>query len=105
MSEYYPDRWKIVKITGSDPHYRVFGYWYGGFTGGDSWKMNSGIVSVAEDEDAYTFKGHSGSEYRCHKDYYGTSAYGESVLQQYTEANEGAFEVLHEMPDIMNMTW
>ena len=46
---YTPDGWMIVKITGTNPHYRVFGSWRGGYLSGDSWRMNSGIISVKED--------------------------------------------------------
>ena len=105
MSEYFPDKWKIVKITGKDPHYRVFGSWYGGFTGGDSWRMNSGIVSVEEGDSIYIFKGDSGSEYYCRKGSYGASAYGASIISKYVEMSEGHFEPLDEMPDVMNMNW
>jgi len=68
MSEYRPDNWVIVQIKGDDPHYRVLGGWSGGYTTGDSWRMNSGIVRVDEDEDHYYFFGSSGSCYNCSKD-------------------------------------
>jgi hypothetical protein len=80
MSDYYPDRWLVVKINSKDPHYRVFACWYGGYLGGDSWKMNSGIVSVTEDATHYHFAGSSGSVYSCNKAQYGASGYGHSVL-------------------------
>lgn len=105
MSEYYPDKWKIVKITGKDPHYRVFGSWYGGFTGADSWRMNSGIESVTEAGGVYVFKGQTGSEYYCRKNAYGASAYGESIISRYVNTSEGTFESLDKMPDVMNMNW
>ena len=54
---YTPDGWMIVKITGTNPHYRVFGSWRGGYLSGDSWRMNSGIISVKEDgENYYVFE-------------------------------------------------
>jgi hypothetical protein len=105
MSEYYPDRWKIVKITGTSPHYRVFGSWYGGFTGSDSWRMNSGIESVTEEDGVYVFKGQTGSEYFCKKTAYGASSYGASIISRYVNLGEGSFESLDEMPDVMNMNW
>ena len=82
MSEYCPDKWLVIKLnydTGS--HYRVFGSWYGGWTGSDSWRMNSGIVSVTEDDNCYYFKGTSGSVYVCHMANYGASGYGTRVLE------------------------
>ena len=105
MSDYFPDKWKIVKITGKSPHYRVFGSWYGGFAGSDSWRMNSGIASVTEVGNTYIFKGDSGSEYYCGKNNYGASSYGESIISRYVKDSDGTFEALHEMPDVMNMNW
>lgn len=105
MSEYFPDRWKIVKITGISPHYRVFGSWYGGFAGSDSWRMNSGIISVTEADNIYIFKGDSGSEYYCSKSAYGASSYGAYMIDRYVKMGEGHFESLDEMPDVMNMNW
>jgi hypothetical protein len=36
MTEYTPNKWIIVKVTGEDPHYRVLGSWQGGYLDGDS---------------------------------------------------------------------
>jgi hypothetical protein len=82
MYEYYPDRWVIVKLTNKKgiSHNRVFAGWYGGYTGGDSWKLNSGIVAEEVTEDYYDFVGDSGSVYRCYKNAYGMSGYMASVL-------------------------
>ena len=106
MSAYNPDNWVIVKITGTDPHYRVFGSWRGGYIQGDSWRMNSGIVSVEEDGDYYIFKGHSGSTYSCHKKCYGNlGPWNDSVVAGYVNNSGGHLEVLLEMPDVMNIDW
>lgn len=106
MSTYNPENWEIVKINGTDPHYRVFGSWRGGYTTGDSWRMNSGIMSVTEDEDYYYFKGHSGSVYQCYKEAYGRlGPYNESVLISYCDKSAGTMERMEEKPDIMNMDW
>lgn len=105
MSSYYnPDKWMLIKITGKDPHYRVFGSWYGGFAGADSWRMNSGISSMIEEDDHYLFIGSSGSTYACHKDMYGASSYGMSVARQYEEKGEGRFQILDEVDatDVIN---
>lgn len=81
MSEYTPDKWMIIKLSeGESFHYRVFACWYGGYAGSDSWKLNSGIERVTEDGDYYKFEGSSGSVYVCHKESYGASGYGHSVL-------------------------
>lgn len=89
-----PDRWVILKIGDL---YKVFGSWIGGYTEGDSWKVNSGIAKVDQDEIHYYFTGHSGSCYKCHKQTYGiTNSYGRSVLDQLLKLSEGKVEVLEE---------
>ncbi len=82
MSEYIPDKWVIVEISGSDIPitYKVFSCWYGGWAGSDSWKLNSGITKVTFGGDVYSFDGYSGSVYECHKNCYGTNMYGHGVL-------------------------
>ena len=82
MSDYTPDRWVVVKITGPDtpPVHKVFACWYGGYAGSDSWKLNSGITKVTYEKRVYLFEGSSGSVYECHADCYGTNMYGMSVL-------------------------
>ena len=82
MSEYRPDKWLVVKITGKDtpPVHKVFACWYGGYAGSDSWKLNSGITKATLEGYVYSFEGSSGSVYECHKDYYGTNGYGADVL-------------------------
>ena len=66
MSDYTPDKWLGVKITGrpsEKPVYKIFACWYGGYLGSDSWKLNSGITSICENTDYYFFEGSSGSTY------------------------------------------
>ncbi len=69
----YPDKWAIVKITKDDAPvlYKVLAGYYGGYLGSNSWRMNSGIVSVDYEADYYHFNGESGSCYKCHHDDYG----------------------------------
>jgi hypothetical protein len=83
MSEYFPDKWVVVKITALDnpPVHKVFACWYGGYLGSDSWKLNSGITRVFEEGQCFMFEGSSGSTYTCHKAQYGTNGYGGGVLQ------------------------
>jgi hypothetical protein len=83
MSEYIPDKWVVVKITGKDtpPVHKVFACWYGGYLGSDSWKLNSGITRAYEEGLCVMFEGSSGSTYVCHKATYGTNMYGAGVLQ------------------------
>lgn len=81
MSDYTPDRWMVLRIhTPKEILYKVFATWSGGYAGGDSWKLNSGIVRASFADPYWEFDGSSGSVYRCHQDYYGTNGYGQVVL-------------------------
>jgi hypothetical protein len=81
MSEYTPDRWLVIRITTpTEQLYKVFAAWSGGYTGSDSWKMNSGIVRATWADPYWEFDGSSGSVYQCHWDGYGTNGYGGAVL-------------------------
>jgi hypothetical protein len=76
-----PDRWTVLRIHATGQIiYKVFASWSGGYTGSDSWKLNSGIVRATLVEDRWEFDGSSGSVYSCHKDSYGTNGYGGHVL-------------------------
>jgi hypothetical protein len=89
---YTPDRWVIIKITNletGDTHDRVFAGWYGGYTGSDSWKMNSGITKTEDKGDHILFHGSSGSVYKCYKQAYGMSGYMSSVLSFMIEDHKG----------------
>ena len=101
MSDYTPDRWVVVKITGTDspPIHKVFACWFGGYAGSDSWKLNSGITKATLEGNCYSFEGSSGSVYECHKDIYGYNMYGGSVLHKMiddAEKNGITIEVLPE---------
>lgn len=75
----YPtDRWLIIKYPN---HYRVFATWVGGYLDGDSWRLSSGVVKVEDNGDCYLIHNHSGSVYKCHKESYGSTSYGWSVLK------------------------
>ena len=74
MSEYTPESWVIIKIINDKTDqddlkvlYKVFGAWRGGYVNGDSWRLNSGITKVEEQENCYIFYGASGSAYYCYK--------------------------------------
>jgi hypothetical protein len=101
MSTYNPDRWLLVKLTtDGKSHYRVFATWVGGYTTGDSWKLNSGITKATFDGDYYHFEGSSGSVYICHKRGYGTTIYGQSVIDNLIDqSEETAIEILSESID------
>ena len=103
MSDYTPDRWVIVKIvTATERLYKVFASWHGGYTGSDSWQMNSGITQARLVGDSWEFDGRSGSVYTCHKNAYGTNGYGGHVLQNFIDKmpTQGAtMEVMPEATD------
>jgi hypothetical protein len=90
MNEYIPDKWVVVKIEGKNVPltYKVFGCWYGGYTGSDSWKLNSGIKTLSESEESYLFEGFSGSIYKCFKERYGMHMYGSGVLNDIINKSE-----------------
>jgi len=90
MTIYTPDAWVIVKIYSPKhgAHYRVLAGWYGGFTGCDVWRMNSGIVAIKEYEKYYDFVGDSGSSYKCHKNEEKTTSLTQSVFMGYAEQLE-----------------
>ena len=75
-----PDNWLVIKIGVTDPIYKVFATWYGGYLDGDSWKINSGISEVLIEVNYINFYGYSGSCYKCQKNSYGISSYGQRIL-------------------------
>ena len=110
MSDYHPDKWVVVKITGKDtpPVHKVFACWYGGYLDGDSWKLNSGITAVKENSDYYFFDGSCGSCYACRKGMYGSTGYGYGVLKNLIDkaSNNGiTIEILSEDTDWMEITY
>lgn len=106
MSEYCPDKWVVVKITGHAdnpvPVYKVFACWYGGYAGSDSWKLNSGITAAMFSENFYHFSGASGSVYKCHNEMYGTNMYGQSVLSKMISSAADAGVSVDIMPETTN---
>jgi hypothetical protein len=107
MSDYIPDRWVVVKISGyedrSTPVYKVFACWYGGYAGSDSWKLNSGITKATLEGFVYSFEGSSGSVYECHKDNYGYNMYGGSVLNNMIEKSKEHGIEIEVLPE--NTNW
>jgi len=111
MSE-RPDKWVVVKLslkTSEEPIYKVFASFYGGYLDGDSWRMNSGIVDVEEDENNFIFIGYSGSRYVCSKqpNAYGTGSYSQGVLNdmfvRVNESGVATIELLEYDTDWLNL--
>jgi len=81
VETYIPDRWLILKTKlENNVVYRVFASWFGGYTGSDSWRLNSGITHCKHEDNHYVFTGESGSIYRCRVGSYGAHSYGHSFL-------------------------
>jgi len=74
--------------------YKVFATWSGGYLSGDSWRTNSCISKVEETDTHYIFRGYSGSVYECHKEAYGMTVYGASVLGNIKTLSEEEFKKL-----------
>lgn len=80
---YTPDGYAILKIQayGSDDVVlKLFGSWSGGYLDSDSWRINSGIIDVKENEDHYVVTGYSGSQYILRKTSNRMSSYNKAVL-------------------------
>jgi len=105
MTEYNPDNWVVIKLKGDDPHYRVLAGWSGGYLDSDSWKINSGITTVTEDDDAYYFAGSSGSTYRCDKGSYTLRMNNAHVWTQLQELHGDKVEMMPEETDWLNTDW
>lgn len=109
MNEYTPDRWVVISITRNKnvdirpDVYRMFGSWYGGYLGSNSWRLNSGITKMVDKGDHYEVHGNSGSVYFCYKKCYGTSGYGAGVLNDMIDnaKNVATIEVLPEDTDFL----
>ena len=88
MSTYTPDTWVVLEFTDpsmTTPVRKVFAGWYGGYTQGDSWQLNSGIAKVRQDNGYYEFDGYSGSVYCCKQADYRTSGFMQTVLERWTQ--------------------
>ena len=101
-----PDGWVILKITNKEQiHHKVFATWVGGYLNGDAWKINSGITKLEEEGDYYYFYGHSGSCYKCRKDYYGVRTYyTKGVLGSIIEKTKDSGSEIEVMDENTNWT-
>ena len=69
MTEYNPDKWKVIKITTKkETFYKIFATWKGGYLGADSWKLSSGSETFRMEGDCIVTPQASGSVYSLHKD-------------------------------------
>ena len=96
MSTYTPDAWIVVKCSFPEETneedqevYKILAGWYGGFARGDSWKLNSGITKIVEEEKHYIVSGYSGSIYICNKGVETTTGLTQSMLLSFQSQLEG----------------
>jgi len=96
-----PERWVILEIKYNDEiFYKVFATWAGGYLGSDSYRVNSGIAKIEQDDDYYYFIGFSDSCYKCRKKAYGViTLYGKGVLAEILEKGAGKIIVLEDRED------
>lgn len=79
-----PDRWVAVQVeTEEDRYTRIIAGWYGGYVGGNSYRISTPIVEEREDEHNIYFSTESGSTYICNR-----SAEGMTTL------TSGIYEIL-----------
>jgi hypothetical protein len=102
---YQPDNWVVIKITGDDPHYRILAGWSGGYTIGDSWRMNSGITRVEQTEYLYRFYGSTGSCYECSKNSYCLRMNNAHIWTQLQERHGDKVELMPEDTDWLNLDY
>jgi hypothetical protein len=97
MSEYYPDKYVMVRITDvedGEVHYRVMGTWYGGFASGDYYRLNSGVEKYERtDNGKIRFYGGSGSVYEVDEKMYGMSLYAGGWLEQVKENSKDDVDI------------
>lgn len=105
-SVYKPDNWVVIKIKApTETFYKVLGGWSGGYLDGDSWRMNSGVIEIEEDNDFYYFYGSSGSCYTCNKSSYGLKLNNAHVWESLSNRAGDKVELMLEDTDWMNTTW
>lgn len=110
MANYNPDRWVMLKFNyNGEEIYKILATFYGGYTTGDSWKLNSGVTEIEQDGDFYLFSGSSGSVYRCHKNAYGMGGYTSGVFasfqKQVDEAEGVTMELMPQETNFMEIQY
>ena len=103
MREYTPDVWVVLEFTAPElekPMRKVFAGWYGGFTGSNSWKLNSGITEVRKDGAWWEFDGYSGSTYRCHENNYQMSGLMHGIFSNWIKSADERGDVTIRILDI-----
>jgi hypothetical protein len=107
MSTYIPDSWVVLKINHNDETlYKVLAGWSGGYTQGNSWRMNSGITEVKSDHDGNLFfYGESGSVYNVHPENYRLTMAVAGVYNKLKEQVGDFVEMMPKDTDWLSMDW
>ena len=93
---YTPDKWIVLEIKEfGEKIYKVLAGFDGVYTNSGSWRINSGIISVEQDENWIKFHGYSGSCYVCGDDRYGTNPASHMILGNLLQLGT-KFEVMSE---------
>lgn len=92
MNTYTPAAWVLVDITTpkNEVIRKVFAGWYGGYGGGDSWKLSSETQTVEDNGDCFIFNQLSGSKYVCHKKCNFMTRYMQDILAMWKRDIEAA---------------
>lgn len=83
-----PDAYQFIRITPKDSDQsiiKLFAVWVGGYSGTDSWRLNSGVQDIEICPNHVRVYGYSGSCYCIHKVQVHMSAYGSKVLSGIVE--------------------
>ena len=108
MTEYYPDNWVVLKIKkgkGTFPFYKVLAGWSGGYTQGDSWRMNSGVVHVEDAGEHWRFYAYSGSCYICHKEQYQLRMNTSGTYEKLKKELGSLVQMMPEDTDWLTLNW
>ena len=102
--DYNPDNWVVLKISNEEEVlYKVLAGWSGGYTTGDSWRLNSGITLAFVREDSVDFYGNSGSLYHCRKGSYGLRMNNVDIYKKLVKAFPDKVEMMPEDTDWMGI--
>jgi hypothetical protein len=90
-----PDNWVIIKIKApAGALYKILAGWSGGYLGGNTWQLNSGITEVKEEGNYILFTGISGNIYKCHKHTERLRSNIENILTTLQKTNPDLIEVI-----------
>lgn len=101
MNQYSPDCWVMLRITTPTyTVYKILAGWRGTLTTGDSWKLNSGCISVRQGKNDYlVFAGASGSEYRVHPHAYRLSMTTAAMLKSFRDGVQDTGVEIEMLPE------